>query len=436
MQYRWLFLFGLLAGTMAPPMGVQSLSAATNVVQQNVSVVGKVVDSNGEPIIGANVIVEGQSTNGTITDIDGVFKLNVPKGAKLIVSFIGYTTETVVAKPSMEVVLKDDSQMLGEVEVVAYGVQKKVSVTGSIASVKGEELVKTPTGSISNMLSGQMAGLTTVQYSGEPGSDAAQIFVRGQATWNQSSPLIQVDGVERDFNDIDPNEIESISILKDASATAVFGVRGANGVVLITTKRGKEGKAKISVSSSASIIAPTKPIEMVNSYQYATFYNMINELDGTEPVFDEAIIQKFKDGSDPIRFPSVNWIDYCLKDMTVQTQHNVNISGGTDRIRYFISAGAYTQGGLFKEFDLPYNLSYQYNRFNYRSNLDIDVTKTTTLTMNIAGNVNNASKPYTGQGSAGMLINMYYSTPFSSPGFVDGKLVNAANDYSDLRLPL
>ena len=435
MQYRWLFLFGLLAGTMAPPMGVQSLSAATNVVQQNVSVVGKVVDSNGEPIIGANVIVEGQSTNGTITDIDGVFKLNVPKGAKLIVSFIGYTTETVVAKPSMEVVLKDDSQMLGEVEVVAYGVQKKVSVTGSIASVKGEELVKTPTGSISNMLSGQMAGLTTVQYSGEPGSDAAQIFVRGQATWNQSSPLIQVDGVERDFNDIDPNEIESISILKDASATAVFGVRGANGVVLITTKRGKEGKAKISVSSSASIIAPTKPIEMVNSYQYATFYNMINELDGTEPVFDEAIIQKFKDGSDPIRFPSVNWIDYCLKDMTVQTQHNVNISGGTDRIRYFISAGAYTQGGLFKEFDLPYNLSYQYNRFNYRSNLDIDVTKTTTLTMNIAGNVNNASKPYTGQGSAGMLINMYYSTPFSSPGFVDGKLVNAANDYSDLRLP-
>ena len=409
--------------------------AATNVVQQNVSIVGKVVDSNGEPIIGANVIVEGQSTNGTITDIDGVFKLDVPKGAKLIVSFIGYTTETVVAKPNMEVVLKDDSQMLGEVEVVAYGVQKKVPVTGSIASVKGEELVKTPTGSISNMLSGQMAGLTTVQYSGEPGSDAAQIFVRGQATWNQSSPLIQVDGVERDFNDIDPNEIESISILKDASATAVFGVRGANGVVLITTKRGKEGKAKISVSSSASIIAPTKPIEMVNSYQYATFYNMINELDGTEPVFDEAIIQKFKDGSDPIRFPSVDWIDYCLKDMSVQTQHNVNISGGTDRIRYFISAGAYTQGGLFKEFDLPYNLSYQYNRFNYRSNLDIDVTKTTTLTMNIAGNVNNASKPYTGQGSAGMLINMYYSTPFSSPGFVDGKLVNAANDYPDLRLP-
>ena len=280
-----------------------------------------------------------------------------------------------------------------------------------------------------------MAGLTTVQYSGEPGSDAASIFVRGQATFNNSSPLIQVDGVERDFNEIDPNEIESISILKDASATAVFGVRGANGVVLITTKRGKEGKAKISISTSASIIAPTESIKMANSYQYATFYNQMLANDGKAPMFSDEIVQRFQDKSDPIRFPSVDWIDYCLKDMTLQTQHNVNISGGTERVRYFISAGAYTQGGLFKDFGLPYDLTYQYNRFNYRSNLDIDVTKTTTLTMNVAGNVNNSSKPYTGQGSAGMLINMYYSTPFSSPGFVDGKLVNTTKDYNDLRLP-
>ena len=436
LRFRWLFLFSLFAGPLALPLGGQSAIAANNIAQQQkVSVTGKVVDNLGEPIIGANVVVQGQ-TVGTITDIDGVFKLDVPKGAKLLISFIGYSSKTVEVKQSnIEIVLDDDSQMLGEVEVVAYGVQKKVSVTGAISSVKGEELTKTPTGSISNMLSGQMAGLTTVQYSGEPGSDAANIFVRGQATWNQSAPLIQVDGVERSMNDIDPNEIESISILKDASATAVFGVRGANGVVLITTKRGKEGKAKISFTTSSSIIAPTESIKMANSYQYATFYNQINTGDGLNPTFSDEIIQKFKDGSDPVRFPSVDWVDYCLKDMTLQTQHNVNISGGTDRVRYFISAGAYTQGGLFKEFDLPYNLSYQYNRFNYRSNLDIDVTKTTTLSMNIAGNVNNASKPYTGQGSAGMLINMYYSTPFSSPGLVDGKLVNASTDYPDLRMP-
>ena len=251
LKFRWLFLFSLFAGPLPLSFGGQSAVAANNIIQQQkISVTGKVVDNLGEPIIGANVVVQGQ-TVGTITDIDGVFKLDVPKGAKLLISFIGYSSKTVEVKQSnIEIVLDDDSQMLGEVEVVAYGVQKKVSVTGAISSVKGEELTKTPTGSISNMLSGQMAGLTTVQYSGEPGSDAANIFVRGQATWNQSAPLIQVDGVERSMNDIDPNEIESISILKDASATAVFGVRGANGVVLITTKRGKEGKAKISFTTS------------------------------------------------------------------------------------------------------------------------------------------------------------------------------------------
>lgn len=434
---RWLLFFTLLIVPLFSPLGIQSASATGNAVQQQrISITGVVVDNTGEPVIGANVVVENDPSTGTITDLDGKFKLDVPRNAKLVVSFIGYNTQTVTVKGNnLKITLEEDSQMLGEVEVVAYGVQKKVSVTGAIASVKGDELTKTPTGSISNMLSGQMAGLTTVQYSGEPGSDAASIFVRGQATFNNSSPLIQVDGVERSFNEIDPNEIESISILKDASATAVFGVRGANGVVLITTKRGKEGKAKISISTSASIIAPTESIKMADSYQYATFYNQMLANDGKAPMFSDEIVERFRDKSDPIRFPSIDWIDYCLKDMTLQTQHNVNISGGTDRVRYFISAGAYTQGGLFKDFGLPYDLTYQYNRFNYRSNLDIDVTKTTTLTMNVSGNVNNSSKPYTGQGSAGMLINMYYSTPFSSPGFVDGKLVNTTDDYNDLRLP-
>jgi TonB-dependent SusC/RagA subfamily outer membrane receptor len=273
LKFRWLFLFSLFAGPLPLSFGGQSAVAANNIIQQQkISVTGKVVDNLGEPIIGANVVVQGQ-TVGTITDIDGVFKLDVPKGAKLLISFIGYSSKTVEVKQSnIEIVLDDDSQMLGEVEVVAYGVQKKVSVTGAISSVKGEELTKTPTGSISNMLSGQMAGLTTVQYSGEPGSDAANIFVRGQATWNQSAPLIQVDGVERSMNDIDPNEIESISILKDASATAVFGVRGANGVVLITTKRGKEGKAKISFTTSSSIIAPTESMDVLKDASSTAIY--------------------------------------------------------------------------------------------------------------------------------------------------------------------
>lgn len=420
--------------TLAPALGIQSVWATANVVQQQGTIKGTVVDSKGEPIIGANIMAEG-TTNGTISDIDGVFRINVRPGTKLRISFIGYETKVIVAKNDIRVVLTDDATALQEVEVVAYGAQKKVTVTGAISSVKGEELMRTPISSVANVLGGQMTGLTTVQYSGEPGSDAAEIFVRGKATWADSSPLIQVDGVERSMGDIDPSEIESITVLKDASATAVFGVRGANGVILITTKRGKEGKAKISFSTSASILMPTKMVEQANSYEYATFYNAMSKNDGGGQTFSDAAVRKFRDKSDPVRFPSTQWADYIMKDATLQTQHNVNISGGADRVRYFISAGAYTQGGLFNEFDLPYNISYQYRRFNYRSNLDIDVTKTTMLSFNIGGNVNNSDKPYTGQGSSGLIKNMYYATPFSSPGLVDGKLVYTGTDYADVSLP-
>lgn len=317
-------------------------------------------------------------------------------------------------------------------------------------------------GSVNNVLGGQLSGVTTVQYSGEPGSDAAEIFVRGKATWGDSAPLIQVDGVERAMGDIDPNEIESVTVLKDASATAVFGVRGANGVVLITTKRGAQGKAKISASTSWTALTPTKMVEQASSYEYANFYNQMSYNDYLQtanvavangkyasldaymadpknafaPSFSSGIIQKFQDGSDPIRFPSTRWADYIMKDVTLQQQHNLNISGGTDRVKYFISAGYYSQGGLFKEFGRGYDYGYQYQRFNYRSNLDLKATKTTTVSFNVAGNVSNADKPYTGQGSGGMIKNIYYATPFSSPGIVDGKMVYCTTDYTDgLNLP-
>ena len=221
-----LFSFALL-----PSFGSQGQArAAVNVVQQQGIIKGMVVDAKGEPIIGANVVATG-TTNGTITDIDGVFKINVKPGTKLKISFIGYSEQTVVAKNDMRVVLVEDATALQEVEIVAYGVQKKVTMTGAVASVKADDILRTPVGSVSNVLGGQMTGLTTVQYSGEPGADAADIFVRGKATWADSSPLVQVDGVERSMTDIDPNEIESITVLKDASATAVFGIRGANGVI-------------------------------------------------------------------------------------------------------------------------------------------------------------------------------------------------------------
>ena len=182
---------------------------------------------------------------------------------------------------------------------------------------------------------------------------------------------------------------------------------------------------------------PTKMLEQASSYDYARFHNQMMSGDGKSALFSDGVIQKFADGSDPIRFPNIQWADYIMKSSTLQSQHNLNISGGTDKVRYFISAGAYTQGGLFSEFDLPYNLSYQYRRFNYRTNLDMDVTKTTTLSFNISGNVNNSDQPRTSQGSSGLIKNMYYATPFSSPGIIDGKLVNSSDEtYSDgLKLP-
>lgn len=421
--------------------GAGSAKANTTVAQQAGVVKGVVLDSNGDPVIGASVVIVGQNaTQGTVTDFDGNFSLHVKSGTQLKISYVGCETQTVAAKNGMKVTLKDEATSLKAVEVVAYGVQKKVTVTGALSSVKNEDLVRTPVGSVSNVLGGQLSGVTTVQYSGEPGSDAASVFVRGQATFNGSSPLIQIDGVERptdadggtSLGDIDPEEIESITVLKDASATAVFGVRGANGVVLITTKRGAEGKTKISGSTSWGILTPTKMVEQANSYEYATFYNQMRANDGEKAMFSDKVVQKFKDGSDPIRFPSTQWADYIMKDMTLQTKHNLNISGGTKTARYFINVGYFTQGGLFKEFGQDYDFGYQYNRFNFRANLDLDVTKTTTISFNAAGNVSNANKPYTGQGSAGMIAELYHATPFSSPGIIDGRYISTETSYAGL----
>lgn len=409
-------------------------------IQQQVgnNVTGTVTDSKGEPIIGASVRVVG-SKAGTITDMDGVFKLKVPEGGKITISYVGYDAQTVTPKNGkVKVILAENTAMLKDVQVVAYGVQKKATVTGAISGVKGEELTKTPVASVTNVLAGQISGISSIQSTGEPGADAATLYVRGRGSFNGSSPLIQVDGVTRDgsvFNQLDPNEIESITVLKDASATAVFGVEGANGVILVTTKRGKEGKAKISFSTVESVLMPTSPIKMANSYEYATFYNQVNRGDGANPTFSDEIIQKFKDHSDPIRFPDTDWVSYVLKKATLQTQQNVNITGGTKTVRYFVSAGMYTQGGLFKQFDLPYDLTYQYQRFNYRANIDIDVTKSTLLSINLGGRVDNSHKPYTGQGSSGMMKSIVAATPFSSPGLVDGKLVQTTIDYDDLKLP-
>lgn len=382
------FMMAMSAGLTLLPQELLAVENGIQAVQQGNEVEGVVKDASGEPIIGATVRVVGTKI-ATVTDFDGNFKIKAKSGQSLQFTYVGCKPKTVkVGRGSIAVTLEDDSQVLKDVQVVAYGVQKKVTVTGAISNINGGELTKVPTGSINNMLSGVVPGLSSVQYSGEPGADAATILVRGQATTNNSAPLIQVDGVERDFNDIDPSEIESITVLKDASATAVFGVRGANGVILVTTKRGKEGKAHISATTSMSVVMPTNMIKLANAYEYATYYNQMKKNDGVtdeSAFFSPTVLQKFKDHSDPIKYPDTDWIDYCFKDHAIQTQHNVNISGGTERMRYFVSVGAFTQDGLFKQQALPYDFNFKYKRFNYRANLDFDVTKTTTISVNLGG---------------------------------------------------
>lgn len=389
-------------------------------------VVGVVTDGNGEPIIGATVQVKGGS-HGVITDFDGRYTIVVPDAnAILLISYIGYVSQEVKlnGRKTLNVLLQEDVQTLQEVTVVAYGVQKKATLTGAISSVGTGALLKSPSGSVANSLAGQLPGVSSMQASGQPGADDAKIFVRGVGSLTEggAAPLILVDGVERSFFQMDPNEIESINVLKDASATAVFGVRGANGVVLVTTRRGEEGKTRVSVNSSVGVQMPTRILEVADSYTAALLYVEAQRNDNVAEgkyAFSAYDLERFRLGDDPIMYPSINWYDYLTKNAAVQTQHNVNISGGTKDVRYFISLGFLYQDGLFKKLDgLDYNNNYSYSRYNYRANLDINLTPTTTLKFNMGGIVGNKREPV-----ADIWKQFTWSQPFSSPGIIDGKKV-------------
>jgi len=250
---------------------------------QTLEVRGTVTDRQNEPIPGTNVLVRG-TTVGTFTDIDGHFSIVTAPDAVLEFSSIGFLDKSVKINGNayIDVVLENDMESIEETVVIAYGTASKASVTGALSSVKTDDLLKSPVTSVTNMLAGSLPGVSAVQTSGQPGRDAATIYIRGSGSLDNSlaSPLVLVDGVERDFSQIDPNEIESISVLKDASSTAVFGVRGANGVILVTTRRGLEGKPRISVSTSVGIQQPISLVEQTGSYEYARFWNIKQELDG------------------------------------------------------------------------------------------------------------------------------------------------------------
>lgn len=393
---------------------------------KGIQVTGVITDGTGEPIIGATVQVKSAS-QGVITDIDGRYTLTVPQANSiLVVSYIGCQTQEVKVngRKTINVSLQEDVQSLDEVTVVAYGVQKKATLTGAISSVGTSALLKSPSGSVANSLAGQLPGVSSMQASGQPGADDAKIFVRGVGSLTEggAAPLILVDGVERSFFQMDPNEIESINVLKDASATAVFGVRGANGVILVTTRRGEEGKTKVSVSSSVGVQMPTRILDVADSYTSASSYTEAQRNDGIPEdklTFSPYDLERYRLGDDPIMYPNVNWYDYLTKNAAIQTQHNLNISGGTKDVRYFISLGFLYQDGLFKKLEgLDYNNNYGYSRYNYRANLDVNLTSTTTLKFNMGGIVGNKREP-----TQEIWKQFSWSQPFASPGVIDGKKV-------------
>lgn len=403
--------------------------------QQEQKISGTVTDDKGETIIGATVMLKGAAGVGTATDIDGKFSFVCPNmNGTLVVSFIGYATQEIPIKgrKQIDVVMASSTTELEEVQVIAYGAQKKVTVTGAISAVKGEELMKTPVPSLGNAIVGKLSGVSAIQWSGEPGADDPQIFVRGMGTLTEagSEPLVLVDGVEREFAQIDPNEVENITILKDASATAVFGVRGANGVILVTTKRGVEGKARISITTSVGLQVPTRLLDMANGYDYVTYANEANRLDGNQtPLYSDEMVEALRTHSDPLLYPDIDWVDYCFKKMATQTQHNVNVSGGIDWVRYFVSVGVLTQEGLFKTFDMGKDANFRYNRYNYRANLDFDLTKSTLLSVNLGGRVEDKNTPNSTEDGEQLFRHLYWAAPFAGAGIVNGKWIKSNPDY-------
>ena len=357
----------------------------TSTVKKKVS--GTVKDVNGDPIIGATVM-EGGTTNGTITDFDGNFVLEVTDGAELDISYIGYQTQKLKPQSGklLAVTLKEDLETLDEVVVVGYGTQKKVSVTGAMASTKGSDLAKVPTANITNTLAGRLPGLISYNRSGEPGYDDAGLLIRGASTTGDSSPLIVVDGVADragSLGRLDPNDIENITILKDASA-AIYGSRAANGVILVTTKRAKAEKFTVNYNGNIGISSPTILPEMCDSWQYA---ELINEI--TPGTYSDEAIQKFKDGSDPVNYPNVNAFDILLKQ-AVQTQHNVSASAGGKYVSFYASLGYKYQDNYYK------NSASNYSQYNFRTNIDFTPHKDVKIGLNVAFRQEDRNSPITG----------------------------------------
>lgn len=407
--------------------------------QDKIKITGMVTDTAGTAITGASIALKSNPTVGTATDRNGRFVMEVAPNAVLIISYMGFSSKEVAitGESDYKIVLQTDPAGLEEVVVVGFGQQKKQSVVSSIATVSGEAL-RAPTRSLSNNLAGQVPGLIAVQRSGMPGYDDAEFWIRGTSSFaGGTSPLVLVDGIPRSLNNIDPDEIETLSLLKDAAATAVYGAEGANGVILITSKRGKVQKTEISYRGEYSYSSPTRVPSVASSFDYMRLYNEALRNDGEVAMFSDQLMDLYRTNADPDLYPNSNWYDLLLKDHTYNTRHNLNFRGGGDRMRFFVNGGFFSEDGLFVS-SKEYDNNSKFNRYNLRSNIDMDVTPTTTLRVDLSGQYAKVNRPYYDQ--ANIFERFSRIPPHLFPAYYsDGKLAahpsqdnNKVNPYNQL----
>ena len=406
---------------------------------QSFTITGSVVDMNGETMPGVNIVEQGAANNGAISDVNGNFKITVASSKSvLIFSFIGYENQkiTVGRQRNLNVTMLESGVNLEEVVVVGYGSQKKASVVGAISTADAKELQSTGTTNLTQAIGGRIAGVISRSPGGRPGEDDASVYIRGIASYNSgtSSPLVLVDGIERDYSQIDPEDIETFSVLKDASATAVFGVRGANGVILITTKRGETSKPVVDLRASFTMNTPINLPEKLGSYDFARLKNEALMNVGEVPEYSAYDLEMYRTGASPYTHPDNDYISDLLKDVTTKQQYNLTVRGGTPFVRYYVSANYVHEKGIYETFDNnDYDSNVYFKRYGMRTNLDFNVTKTTIFGVDLSGRLEERHDNDAG-------TDLYQSMVRLPPNFLNyvnpdgsyGGKLNAVNPYAAL----
>lgn len=399
---------------------IYGLYAESIDLQQESSLSGLVVGIDGQPLPGVNVFLKA-TTIGTVTDVDGKYQISIPQGKQtLVFTFIGFLTQEIeyANQKTLNVVLRESSETLDDVVIIGYGTQKKATMTGSVSSITPATIEKVASPTLSTTLGGMLPGIISRQSSGEPGYDGAELLIRGIGTWTGNRrPLILIDGIERDLNIVNSHEIESFTILKDASATAVYGVRGANGVILINTKKGKMGKPKVTLRTEYANLHGLRFPDYINGYEFASLMNeaVAHGTGSTNnPPWSEEELMKFKDGSDPYFYPSVNWTDEVLKRDAFQTINNLSVNGGSEFVRYFVNVGYTMKDGLYKEDpQYAYSTNSMSSRYNFRSNVDVNLSKYLVADLGLGGIVED--RTYPGHGAPVIFNSMKKISPINFP---------------------